>query len=125
MSFCKTLQLKDRSNYDHLARYYYMLFPTFWPGEGFPGAIIDCYIAGIPIIASDWGYIPEFIEDGKTGCIISAHNVEELVDVMKKAIDGKMNCLEMSKNCQIKAKEFDTVHVLSDSFLNKIGGVER
>ena len=122
LSFCKTLQLKDRSNYDHLARYHYMLFPTFWPGEGFPGAIIDCYIAGVPIIASNWGYIPEFIEEGMTGRIIPTHNVEMLANVMKEAINGEMNCLEMSRNCQIKAKEFDTVTVLSESFLNKIGG---
>ena len=123
LKYCKTIQLRERKNYDVLAKYHYMLFPTYWHGEGFPGAIIDCYIAGVPIIASNWGYISEFIEDGKTGKVIPSQNVEALVKVMKDAIEGRMNCLEMSRFCQRKAQEFDTKFVLSDTLLHEIGGL--
>lgn len=120
LRFCNTLQLREWGNYNVLARYHYMLFPTYWPGEGFPGAIIDSYIAGVPVIASDWAYVPEFIENRKTGIIIPTHDVNALITVMKEAIDGTLDCLEMSTNCQIKAKEFETNYVLNPQVLNEV-----
>lgn len=120
LRFCDTIQLREWANYDILARYHYMLFPTFWPGEGFPGAIIDSYIAGVPVIASDWAYVPEFIENRRTGVIIPTHDVKALISVMKEAIDGTLDCLGMSANCQIKAKEFETNYVLSPQVLNEV-----
>jgi glycosyltransferase involved in cell wall biosynthesis len=120
LRFCETIQLNEWSNYDILARYHYMLFPTYWPGEGFPGAIIDSYIAGVPVIASDWMYVPEFIEDGKTGRIISTHDINALVSVMKETIDGRIDCMEMSRNCQRKAYVFDSKNVLSPQVIKEI-----
>lgn len=120
LRFCKTIQLREWRNYDIIARYHYMLFPTYWPGEGFPGAIIDSYIAGVPVIASDWMYVPEFIEDGKTGRIIPTHDVNALVVVMKEAIDGKMDSMTMSMNCQRKAIEFDSRNVLNPQIVKEI-----
>lgn len=125
ISFCRTIQLHNWENYQILSRYHYMLFPTYWHGEGFPGAIIDSYIAGVPILASDWAYVPEFIEEGKSGRIYPAHNVEALASVMMEAIDGKMDCAEMSRNCQRKAYEFDTKYVLNESILNVILNPEK
>jgi glycosyltransferase involved in cell wall biosynthesis len=120
LSFCGTLQLRIWDNYSILARYHYMLFPTFWPGEGFPGAIIDSYIAGVPVLASDWAYVPEFITEGVTGRIYPSHNVEALISVMKEAIDGKMDCLQMSRNCQNRAAQFDTKYVLNEAVLSEM-----
>lgn len=120
LHFCETVQLREWDNYNILARYHYMLFPTYWPGEGFPGAIIDCYIAGVPVIASDWMYVPEFIEDGKTGRIIPTHDVNALAAVMKEAIDGKMDSITMSMNCQRKASEFDSKNVLNPHVIKEI-----
>ena len=120
LQFCKTIQLREWNNYNILAHYHYMLFPTYWPGEGFPGAIIDSYIAGVPIIASDWMYVPEFIEDGQTGRIIPTHDVNALVAVMMEAIDGKMDCMAMSGNCQRKASEFESKNILKPQVFTEI-----
>lgn len=120
LDFCGTVQLREWSNYSVLARYHYMLFPTYWSGEGFPGAIIDSYIAGVPIIASDWACVPEFVEDGKTGLIIPAHDENALINVMQTAIEGRTNCMELSNNCQRKAVEFDTKNILKDSVIESI-----
>ena len=39
-----------------LSQYDVLLFPTRYPGEGCPGAIIDSYMAGLTVLASNWKY---------------------------------------------------------------------
>lgn len=58
---------KAERSVEILKGYSALLFPTKWPGEGFPGTIIDAYAAGIPTIAYRWRYFDEIIEDGVTG----------------------------------------------------------
>lgn len=53
-----------------LCMYDLMLFPTTYYTEGFPGSILDAYIAGIPVIATEWMHSHEFIDDGQTGYIV-------------------------------------------------------
>lgn len=54
----------------HLINYDVMLLPTTIFTEGFPGSILDAYIAGIPVIVTEWKHSHEFVDDSKTGFII-------------------------------------------------------
>ena len=53
-----------------LINYDVMLLPTEIYTEGFPGSILDAYIAGIPVIATEWKHSHEFIDDKFTGFIV-------------------------------------------------------
>jgi glycosyltransferase involved in cell wall biosynthesis len=44
-----------------ISGYDVLLFPTHWDGECFPGVILDAFIAGVPVIASNWKYNAELI----------------------------------------------------------------
>lgn len=120
ISYSGTLNLRDTQNYDELAKYDVMLFPTFWHGEGFPGVVIDAYIAGLPIIASDWNLNMEVIEDGVTGWIIPVHDVQALAEKMKTVIDHPQMLKPMIAKCNEKAIEFDSRFVLSEENLRKL-----
>lgn len=54
-----------------LVNYDLMLLPTRYYTEGFPGSVLDAYIAGIPVIATNWKHAHEFIDDTKTGFVVS------------------------------------------------------
>lgn len=56
---CRTL-----SGYDAL------ILPTRYPTEGVPGAIVDAYMAGLPVFVSDWIYARDIVCHGKTGFIV-------------------------------------------------------
>lgn len=114
------LNLADVSNYDVLASYSAMLFPTFWEGEGFPGILIDAMIAGTPVIASEWGYNTEIIENGTTGIIIKSKNVDELANAMNSFICNHSKVAEMTRHCRIQAMEYDTAKVLNKDLFAKI-----
>jgi glycosyltransferase involved in cell wall biosynthesis len=120
LKYAGMIDLKDWSNYDILARYHYMLFPTYWEGEGFPGVVIDAFIAGVPVIISDWNFNSEFVEDGITGKVIPAKDDEKLIEIMQKAINGKLDCEKMSFNCQEKAMKYDTMAVVDKKLIAMI-----
>ena len=114
------LDLTNSTGYDTLATYDMMLFPTYWDGEGFPGVVIDAYIAGVPIIASNWN-CNEDVVNSKTGVIIPHHNEEALCEIMKATIDGKYDLKQMASKCQKMALDYDNRNVLSLEHLCQIG----
>jgi glycosyltransferase involved in cell wall biosynthesis len=58
--------------------------PSEW-WENNPMSVIESYSAGIPVIGTDVGGIPEIIEEGLTGYLFEMKNVEELARVVRKA----------------------------------------
>lgn len=114
------LDLRDQRNYDILSSYQIMLFPTFWHGEGFPGIVIDAYIAGLPIIASDWNLNTELIDNGKTGTIIPTHDLSALVEAMRKYIDHPKFIDSEACNSQLKSKSYSTEYLLNKSFFDSL-----
>jgi glycosyltransferase involved in cell wall biosynthesis len=98
-------------SYKTLSEYSGMLFPTYWQGEGFPGVIIDAYIAGLPIIATDWNMNKEVIEDGVTGLIVPIKDASALSKAMLKLMQNPDLVKNMSENSLKMAKDFhiDTI----------------
>lgn len=110
----------DKTGYNTLAQYNMMLFPTFWSGEGFPGIVIDAYTAGLPVLASDWSFNPDLIEEGVTGMIIPHQNQQALTKAMRQVIDGKVDLKSMAENSWHKAMDYDVRKVLSIENLQKL-----
>lgn len=100
-----------------LKKYYMLLFPTYFDGEGFPGTIIDAFSSGVPIIASDWHFNKEIVESGKTGYIVPVNNIQSIVDVLVQADCEKI--IEMKKNCLKKAKYY-TPEVALEPLLKQV-----
>ena len=74
--------------YEILSQYDIFLFPTYYPGEGLPGSLIDAYISGLAIIASDWKYAREYIKDGENGIIFKYKDYEDLYMKTKKLLNS-------------------------------------
>lgn len=114
------LDLRDADNYSVLAEYDAMLFPTFWPGEGCPGIVIDAYMSGLPILASDWNMNKDYVQNGENGILFQAQNQQALTDVMRNAISGKYNLADMRKHAFESIKRYDIKNVLSRENLAKL-----
>lgn len=114
------LDLRQPKNYGVLSRYDVMLFPTYWGGEGFPGVIIDAYMSGLPVIATDWNLNTDLIIEGKTGWIIPVHDVDALVDKMEYVMNSQSEVKQFSLNCSVQALEYDFRNVLSEDNLKAL-----
>lgn len=113
----------NNEGYETLSTYDVMLFPTFYNGEAFPGVFIDCFIAGVPIVASDWHFNKDIIDEN-TSIIIPAKDDEALYHTMKDIIDGKIDLQAMARSCQNEARKYDNQVVLSDANLKRIGFID-
>jgi glycosyltransferase involved in cell wall biosynthesis len=99
--------------YRTLSTYDCMLFPTYWLGEGFPGIIIDTYICGLPVIATDWNMNREVVVDGETGFIIPIKDSGALARVMTEIIQCPDILNAMREQCFKRAFEYDYNSVLN------------
>jgi len=83
--------------------------------EGLPYVLLEAGSAGLPIITTNVGGIPDIIDDGKTGILISPRNACEIKKALTSAIDNRFAFSIYSQKLQEKIKsEFSY-----ESMLNK------
>lgn len=57
-----------------LSQYDVLVLPTRYYTEGLPGAIVEAYMAGLPVVVTDWKHSREFVKDNVTGMIVPFNN---------------------------------------------------
>lgn len=67
-----------------LARHDALVFPTWYEGEGMPGAVIEAMQSGLPVIASRWRSIPELVVDGENGLLVPPRDAGALAEAMQR-----------------------------------------
>jgi len=88
------------------------VFPTSFRQECFPLVILEAMQAGLPIIASDEGAIPEIIDDGINGIILRRWTVESFSEKLALLIRDSELRSKLGMNAEKKFREFYTVHHL-------------
>jgi glycosyltransferase involved in cell wall biosynthesis len=63
-------EIGDEEKEDFLGNAYTLLFPIDWP-EPFGLVMIEAIACGTPVIAYDSGSVPEVVEQGRTGFIVT------------------------------------------------------
>ena len=86
-----------------LKNYYALLFPTYYEGEGFAGTLLDAMAAGVPVIASDWKYNREIVNE-KNGVLFETQNVHDLTEKMM----SMQNIDSLKRNCLQEAKKYSS-----------------
>ena len=79
------------------------ILPSIWP-ENQPVSITEAMSAGIPVIASDIGGIPELVEDRKTGFLFEPGNSEDLAKKMSEFLLNPEKIRDLGKNAFEKMK---------------------
>ncbi|MEC1525875.1 glycosyltransferase family 4 protein [Neobacillus niacini] len=97
--------IKTLRNYDIL------IMPSIQ--EGFPYTLVEAFSAGIPVIASSVGGIPEALENGFNGFLTTPKSSEDLKIALETFIrldDAKV--LELKKNALDTSKKFNVVDMV-------------
>lgn len=108
----------NKTEYEILSQYDCFLFPTEYPGECLPGALIDSYIAGLAVLASNWKYAKEYIEDGKNGFIFKYKNYDDMFKKSKKLFNH--NLLMSFKNESKKISKNYIIENVLENFKREI-----
>jgi GT2 family glycosyltransferase/glycosyltransferase involved in cell wall biosynthesis len=71
---------------DALASVDVLVVPSIWP-ENSPLVIQEAFLAGVPVVASRIGGIPEVVEEGTSGLLFEAGNSGDLARVLRRLLD--------------------------------------
>jgi glycosyltransferase involved in cell wall biosynthesis len=82
----------------------FTVLPSEWY-ENCPMTILESFAFGKPVIGASIGGIPELVEDGSTGMLFDAGNVDDLAEKINYLLDNKNLAVEMGKNARKKVKE--------------------
>ena len=96
--------LQQQDIYFTLRQYDVLVFPT--QIDGIPGSIIDAYIASLAIVATNWEYAHEIIDDGENGFIVAYDNPrkqEEFNEAIMKLYHDR-DLLNRMKRCAYESR---------------------
>ena len=79
----------------------FSLLPSVW-FENCPLTILESQALGTPVIGSDYGGIPELIENGKSGLVFKGGDYIGLKSAIRELWDNDKLCDTMSEYCRTK-----------------------
>ena len=100
--------------------------------EAFPNAIVEAMMAGLPVVASHVGGIPELVEDGRTGRLVPPGDATQLAAALIELLDHPDRAQQMGQTARRRIEEqysFDRmVHQFETLYLRELAarrGAER
>lgn len=76
--------------------------------EGFGSAFVEAFAAGIPVVATPVGGIPDFLQDGITGLFCEVHNPESIARAVKRYLGNPTLIAEVVGNAkELAARKYD------------------
>ena len=74
--------------------------------EGFPYSLLEAMNAGLPIVSTNVGGIPEMITDGQNGILVPPKNPNTLADAIKKLIVSPKLAAKLGQAAKERVKQF-------------------
>jgi len=68
--------------------------------DGCPNTVLEAMLAGIPIVATRVGAVPELIEDGKHGLLVQPGHAIEMSEALVRMLDADTNRQKYGKQAQ-------------------------
>lgn len=89
-----------------LKSYDALIFPTHYDGEGCPGILVEALSVGLPVIASDWKYNAEFVEDGGNGFLCRTFDASAYAEAIITLAENPDMRKVMARESYIKSRFF-------------------
>ena len=90
-----------------------LLCPSLWE-EPFGRVVLDAYKNAMPVICSNMGALPELVEDGQTGFVVEARNLEQIKDRMTYYIKDKKRIIRHAENGVNQLEKYTIEHQWSN-----------
>jgi len=84
--------------------------------EGYPIAIVEAMLAGLPVVGTRVGGIPEAVTEGKTGLIVEPDDISELEAAIAWLLDDPDRATEMGRRGRAFAVERHRPEVIAQRY---------
>ncbi|MCR4661085.1 MAG: glycosyltransferase [Clostridia bacterium] len=113
------LDINGSNSYEQLSRYDLHVFPTKY-AEGFPGTIIDFFIAGVPTLASSFARAKDILSSNDS-IIFKQGDRKDLLNKLKYIYENQSLLSVLGKNSYCRKDEYSIKAF--DLYLSKIFGI--
>ena len=83
-----------------------LVLPSIWP-ENQPVSITEAMAAGLPVIASNLGGIPELLSNPQAGLLVEANNTAALENSMRQLCGDRALCRKLGEAGRSRIREHD------------------
>ena len=98
---------------DLLKTFDIFLLPSLW--EGFGIVLIEAMASGKPIVATNASSIPEIVENGRNGILVTPENAEAISDALKKLIsEPELRIKFVKEGLKIVQEKFTIDRMIND-----------
>jgi glycosyltransferase involved in cell wall biosynthesis len=80
--------------------------------EGLPVAIMEALAAGLPVVATAVGGVPEIVRDGVEGLLVPARNPERFADAIETLVRDPVRRAELGAAAMRRGAEYDITHAV-------------
>ncbi len=87
------------------------VFPTVYDGEGFPGALVEAFAAGCPVLATDWNFNADIVTDGVDGRLFEPRDVAALSAHIRELADDRAALAELQANARETGRQYSVERV--------------
>jgi len=94
-----------------LSKYRFFVFPTEAKSEGFPAVIIEAYLAGLIVIASDFNH--EIVQNDVNGWTFPAGDQKAFEKAIRNCFNNTKKLEDISNYNKKRAKQFDAEMVIN------------
>jgi O-antigen/teichoic acid export membrane protein/glycosyltransferase involved in cell wall biosynthesis len=105
---CGPVGLHERIGYFQRADVF--VLPTY--AEGMPLAVLEALAAGLPVLTTPVGGIPELLEDGGAGLLVAPGDVRALALRLEQLLTDPALRLALSERAQRSARRYDLQNTL-------------
>lgn len=104
INYLGMLEVGSKDSYERLSNYDLHVFPTKYK-EGFPGTLIDFFIAGVPTLSSRFARAHEILTD-KDSIIYEQGNNDELFKKLDDIYYNQEKLIELRKNSFARREQY-------------------
>jgi glycosyltransferase involved in cell wall biosynthesis len=81
--------------------------------EGFPNVVLEAMGAGLPVVATPVGAIPEAVRDGEEGFLVPVQDAAALTEALRRLIDDRTLRLAMGRRARERAESVFSIDAVT------------
>lgn len=112
---CVTLLGFREDLYEIMSIFDIAVFPTRWELEGFGIVSLEYMMLGIPLVASNFGPVPEVVGDA---ALLTEPKPDDLARNIEKLLKNKKLRKELAEKGQERVKKYYEIGSVADKYLN-------
>jgi glycosyltransferase involved in cell wall biosynthesis len=110
----------NKEKYEALHNGHIFILPTYYPNEAFPVSLLEALQFGLPCITTPEGGIPDMIEDGVTGFLVTPGNKEQLAEKILLLLQDEKVRTNMSANAKTVFEQYYTLEKFEKNIMMTI-----